>query len=215
MKADTLPLASHGLASNWTHLVALLLSWGPQGLFLLAILDSAGLPVIGGVDALLIALAMSSPATAYVAAVCALAGSLIGSSILFAIARKGGEVLLARHISGKRGARLHSWFERYGLVTVFIPALSPLPLPMKVPVFCAGALEVRWSYFLGVLGGARFIRYFALAYLSSRYGPTTFAVLRLHWPIVAFTAAVLGAGTLVILQLIERADPAANPVVSA
>lgn len=185
-------------------MLATLLSWGPQGLFLLAILDSAGLPVVGGVDALLIAIAISNPSQAYLAALCATAGSLIGSSILFAIARKGGEVLLARHISGRRGARLHSWFERYGLVTVFIPALSPLPLPMKVPVFCAGALEVRWSYFLGVVGVARIIRYFSLARLGSRYGSATFQMLRTHWPIVLSVAIVLAVGALAVLQLAER-----------
>lgn len=200
---------SHGLAGNWKHVIATLLSWGPQGLFLLAILDSAGLPVVGGVDALLIALAINDPAHAYLAALGAVAGSLIGSSILFGIARKGGEVLLARHISGKRGARLHSWFERYGLVTVFIPALSPIPLPLKVPVFCAGALEVRWAYFLGVVAAARVIRYLSLAYLASRFGLSTFAILKSHWPIVLTVAVVLGIGAVLILQLVERNDSAA------
>ncbi len=195
--------------------MGLLLSWGPQGLFLLAILDSAGLPVVGGVDALLIALAIHSPAQSYLAALCAVAGSLIGSSILFAIARKGGEVFLARHISGKRGARLHSWFERYGLITVFIPALSPIPMPMKVPVFCAGALEVHWRYFLGVVAAARLIRYFALAYLSSRFGITTFGVLRSHWPLVILVAILLGVVAVVILQAIERNDAATAEAASA
>ena len=84
---------------------------------------------------------------------------------------------------------------------------------MKIPVFCAGALEVRWSYFLAVVGTARFIRYFALAYLSSRYGLATFGVLRSHWPLVLFVAVLLAGATLVILQIIERtgaADAAAS-----
>ncbi len=182
----------------------MLLSWGPYGLFLLAILDSAGLPVVGGVDALLIAIALNNPSQAYIAALCALTGSLIGTSILFAVARKGGEVLLARHISGRRGAQLHSWFERYGLITILVPALSPIPLPMKVPVFCAGALNVRWSYFLGVVAGARTIRYFALAFLSLRYGSSTVALLRTHWPVALAFAVLLGLVAIGILQLVER-----------
>ncbi len=191
-------------------MVGLLLSWGPHGLFLLAILDSAGLPVIGGVDALLIAVAINAPAQAYLAAVCALGGSLIGTSILFAIARKGGKVLLARHISGRRGARLHSWFERYGLVMVFVPALSPIPLPMKVPVFCAGALNVRWSYFLGVVGCARLIRYFSLAFLGVRYGSSTVLLLTTHWPGVLATAVVLGLIAVLLLQKVERGNEKAE-----
>jgi membrane protein YqaA with SNARE-associated domain len=117
--------------------------WGPPGLLLLAVLDSAGIPIVGGVDVLLVAIATNEPENAYLAALAAVAGSLGGSLILFFIARKGGDVLLMRHVTSRTGARLHAWFERYGLVTVFIPAMSPLPLPMKIPVFCAGALQTR------------------------------------------------------------------------
>ncbi len=106
---------THPGQGGWKHFLALLVAWGPQGLFLLAILDSAGLPVVGGVDLLLVNVATSSPEKAYLAAACALAGSLIGSSILFAIARKGGDLMLSRQLATPRGARMHRWFERYGL----------------------------------------------------------------------------------------------------
>lgn len=181
-----------------------MLSWGPQGLLLLAVLDSAGLPVVGGVDALLIAIAVDEPSHAYLAAVCAILGSLTGSLILFSIARKGGEMLLHKHIQSRRGKQLHSWFERYGLITVFIPALSPLPMPMKVPVFCAGALEVRWSYFIGVILAARSIRYFALAYLGLHYGHQTFQFLKTHAVEVGGFAVGLAILAIVVLQLVQR-----------
>jgi membrane protein YqaA with SNARE-associated domain len=196
------------LKTGWKHFVATLLSWGPGGLFLLAILDSAGLPVVGGVDFLLVAIAVSNPDRAYWAAICAIAGSLLGSLILFGIARKGGEVLLARYISSRRGARLHAWFERYGLVTVFIPALSPLPLPMKIPVFCAGALEVRWLFFIGVVLAARTMRYFALAFLGLRYGQMTFVLLRTHIWAVILVALALAVAALLVLRLLEGPDHA-------
>ena len=180
------------------------MSWGPHGLFFLAILDSAGLPVVGGVDALLIAIATNNPGQAYGAAALAVAGSLAGSLVLFAIARKGGEVLLTKHISGRRGARLHLWFQRYGLATVFIPAISPLPLPMKIPIFCAGALQVRISYFIAVVLAARSIRYFALAYLAQRYGHETFRFLLSHGWQVAGIAIGLALVTLAGLRLYQR-----------
>ncbi len=193
---------AHAL-KGWKAFVATLLSWGPPGLFLLSILDSAGLPVIGGVDFLLVAIAARHPNQAYFAALCAIGGSLLGSSVLFGIARKGGELLLARYITSRRGRRMHSWFERYGLVTVFIPALSPLPLPMKIPVFCAGALEVRWSFFLGVVLAARTLRYFALAFLGLRYGQMTFTLLRTHLWIIVLLAVVLAGAALLVLRSIE------------
>ena len=58
-------------------------------------------------------------------------------------------------------------------------------------------------------------RYFSLAYLCSRYGLATFAVLRSHWPLVAFVAALLAAATLVMLQIAERTDATADSVASA
>lgn len=181
-----------------------MISWGPYGLLLLATLDSAGIPVVGGVDALLIAIATRDPADAYTGAMCAIAGSVAGSLVLFAIARKGGEVLLSKHISSRRGARLHAWFERYGLVTVFLPALSPLPMPMKVPVFCAGALQVRWSYFISVVLSARVIRYFSLAYLGRHYGHQTAHFLISHLPFVIAAAAALALLSILILRFVDR-----------
>jgi len=200
----------HGISSAWSGLAGVLVSWGPHGLFFLAILDSTGLPIVGGVDALLVAIATSEPRQAYFAALLAVVGSLAGSLILFAIARKGGEVLLKRHISGRRGARLHVWFQRYGLATVFIPAISPLPLPMKVPVFCAGALQVRISYFVTVVLTARTIRYFALAYLARYYGRSTFQFLLSHGLVVAAAAVGLAIAVVVGLRLYQRHEAAAG-----
>jgi membrane protein YqaA with SNARE-associated domain len=194
----------HPGPSGWKHFLALLVAWGPQGLFLLAILDSAGLPVVGGVDLLLVNVAANSPQIAYFASACAVAGSLIGSSVLFAIARKGGDLMLSRQLATPRGARMHRWFERYGLVTVFVPALSPLPLPMKIPVFCAGALKVRWSYFLGVVFAARSLRYVALAFFGARYGAQTLLYLRTHLLSVAIFALTIAAIGVIGLQIMDR-----------
>ncbi|MDQ2713005.1 MAG: VTT domain-containing protein [Acidobacteriota bacterium] len=190
--------------SFWHHVVEALLSWGPYGLLILSLLDSTGLPLPAGVDSLLIAVATNMPQQAYLGAFCALAGSMAGSLILFAISRKGGEVLLARHISGKLGARLHLWFQRYGLITVFVPAISPLPMPMKVPVFCAGALNVRVTYFLFVVFTARVIRYFGLAYLGQRYGHTTAHFLLRHGVLIGGAALGLAILVAVGLRLYQR-----------
>lgn len=203
-----MPSPVHHVASVWSRFAQVLISWGPHGLFVLSILDSAGLPVIGGVDALVIAIATRDPSQAYIAAIFAVAGSLIGSLILYVIARMGGEVLLAKHISSRRGARLHLWFQRYGLATVFIPAISPLPLPMKVPVFCAGALQVRVSYFIAVVLAARVIRYFALAYLAKRYGHDTVHFLLSHGVLVAVIALALAVIAVAALRIYQRHEVA-------
>jgi uncharacterized membrane protein YdjX (TVP38/TMEM64 family) len=85
--------------------------------------------------------------------------------------------------------------------------VSPIPLPMKIPVFCAGALEIRARSFIVVVALARFIRYFALAYLGQRYGRDTLAFLRLHWPTVVFVVLALCIVAVVLLRFVNRKQP--------
>lgn len=167
-------------------------------------LDSSGLPIVGGVDALIVGIAAQRPVMAYPAAGFAVLGSIVGSLILFGIARKGGEVLLAKHISSRRGARLHFWFQRYGLVTVFIPSVLPIPLPTKVPIFCAGALQVRVGYFIAVVLSSRAVRYFGLAYLGLHYGQRTFQFLLTHGALVITIAIGLALIAGVSLRFYQR-----------
>lgn len=136
--------------------------------------------MIGGVDALVVLMAVVTPAQAYFSAVAAAAGSLIGGMILFLIARKGGEEYLHRYTSEGRGARLRAWFLEYGLLTVFVPALVPIPLPLKIFILSAGALEVTPLRFLTVFALARIPRYFLFAWLGTRLGTQTWPYLRSH-----------------------------------
>jgi membrane protein YqaA with SNARE-associated domain len=181
-------------------------------LLLLGFLDSAGVPIVGGVDALLLAIAANKPQQAYWAACLATLGSLAGSLLLFFIARKGGEVLLMKHVESRTGTRLHLWFQRYGLITVFVPAISPFPLPMKIPVFCAGALQVRWAYFAVVVLTARAIRYAALAYLGRQYGHQAFGYLKSHGWQAALLALAIAAAVAVALRMFQRHEAALGKV---
>jgi membrane protein DedA with SNARE-associated domain len=157
-----------------------LIALGPAGVFLFAILDGAGVPTPGGLDALLIFLSAQRPEAAYLMAALTLVGSLIGCFILFYIARRGGEAYLSRHTLSPRGARFRAWFQHYGLLTVFIPALVPIPMPLKIFVICAGALGISpWAY-LRVLLAARIPRYLAMAYLGSQLGTQSWAWLKAH-----------------------------------
>jgi len=168
-----------------------LVAWGPLGIFLLTILDSAGIPNPGGADVALLLLCIARPRSAMLCAGVAVVGSLIGTMILFYLAHKGGEKFLTRYTSTGRGARFRTWFRRYGLVTVFIPALLPIPLPLKVFVVCAGALEVsRLAFFLVILA-ARLPRYFGLAWLGATLGNNSLGWIRSHtWQMVGFAAVL-------------------------
>ena len=94
--------------------------------------------------------------------------------ILFLIARRGGEAYFERHAQTPRGARMKRWFLEYGLLTVFIPALIPLPiLPYKIFAIAAGAFQVRPVTYMIVLTVARILRYFSLAWFGKRFGDNT------------------------------------------
>ncbi len=170
-------------------------------MFLLAVLDSAGIPLPTGVDLALVAIATVEPKRAYLTAFIATTGSAIGCMILFYLARKGGELYLDKHSLTPRGRRFRRWFQHYGLLTVFIPALVPFPpLPTKLFVICAGALGVRPHSFLLVVLLARVPRYFGLAYLGSSMSEDPIVWLREH----ALQLAAFELGLFVFLMLLIK-----------
>jgi membrane protein YqaA with SNARE-associated domain len=176
-------------------------SWGPGGVFLLAIADSTGVPMVGGVDALIVLVAIVNRSQAYLAAATAIMGSLVGSLILFLIARKGGEEYHRHHTSSARGAKLRAWFHEYGLLTVFVPAFVPIiPLPLKIFIISAGAMEESPVTFSMVLLAARIPRYMFLAWLGTRLGKDTLPFLRHHiWELI-----FLASGLFLLLYFVVR-----------
>jgi membrane protein YqaA with SNARE-associated domain len=160
--------------------------------------------MVAGVDALVVLVAVWTPSQAWLGALAAIAGSMLGSITLFFIARKGDEEYLHRHTSRGRGARLRAWFDEYGLITVFVPALVVIPMPLKLFVLSAGAMEVKPIRFSLVLLLARIPRYFFLAWLGTQLGTETLPYLRGHvWELLAF-AVVLTAALYFSITLFHR-----------
>jgi membrane protein DedA with SNARE-associated domain len=171
--------------------VQILTSWGPVGVFFLAILDSAGVPLPAAVDALLIATAAVNPKAAMLSAAAAVIGSAIGCMILFFFARKGGQAYLDRATVSENATKFRHWFQTYGLITVFIPCLLPIPMPLKMFVLSAGALGVNPLHFLGVVLAARVPRYFGLAWIGMQLGTGAGAWIKAHIPHLFVFAALL------------------------
>jgi membrane protein DedA with SNARE-associated domain len=187
------------------HLRDVLISWGPVGLLILATLENAGPPTPGGTDFVLLILAAARPKDAMLCAGLATLGSLIGSAIFFEVLRRGGEKLLVKFTSSGRGARFRDWANRYGLATVFVSALVPVPvLPFKVFVACTATMGVSRLRFLSVLAPARVLRFLALAYLGQQVGENSGAWLKSHSWYLLGLAALLGLGLWVLLRRAER-----------
>lgn len=190
------------------HLRDVLVSWGPLGIFVIASVESAGIPNPGGTDALLLLLAIARPQEAMLCALLAALGSVVGSVIFYELTRRGGEKFLARYTAGAHGAKFGEWFRRYGLITVFIPALLPIPiLPYKFFAACAGVVGVPRHRFLIVVGAARVPRYLALAYLGRELGENSAAWLKTHaWHLVA-VAALVALALYVLVRVVDARRP--------
>lgn len=181
-----------------------LVRFGPAGVFLLAVLDSSGVPIPAAMDFLLMYVAFKSPDRAYLTAAMAVAGSLVGNVTLFLLSRHGVRRFFKPPMPGKPG-RFREWFDRYGLVTVFIPALLPIPpLPLKAFVVSAGVLRTPLSQFVAVILVARVVRYFGEAYLGIRLGLGAQAYLRHNAWALTGVALALALAMVALMRLAER-----------
>lgn len=189
----------------------LLKAWGPVGAFLLSLVDGIGLPNPGGPDYLVLFLAIKQPQTAMLSGLLSVVGAVLGTFGLYWFARKGGERYLNAKASGPRALKFRGWFRRYGLVTVFIPALVPMvPLPMKVFVLCSGALGVPPLTFMLVVTTAKTVRYLGLAWLGQQLGEHSLAWLKDHrWHFV-LGATILFCFLFLLVRLSDRGNKTAE-----
>jgi membrane protein DedA with SNARE-associated domain len=94
-----------------------------------------------------------------------------------------------------KGAKFRAWFKRYGMITVFIPALLPIPMPLKVFVISAGVLGTSMTTFLSVVLVARTMRYFGEAWLGVTLGRESPGYMKAH-------AWIFGVGAVVLFGLL-------------
>jgi membrane protein YqaA with SNARE-associated domain len=182
-----------------------LVAFGPLGIFLIGVIDSLGVPLPAATDYWMLAVAVDAPQRAYFTALMAVMGSSLGSIALFQAARHGRRLYRKGETLSAGGQRFQRWFDRYGLLTVFVPAVTPIvPLPLKVFVVSAGAFHTRTSRFLAVLLAARIIRYFGEAYLGVQLGKGWEPFLRRNiWPLGGAVLA-LALGLYWLMRLSER-----------
>jgi membrane protein YqaA with SNARE-associated domain len=191
-------------------IVAALIAFGPWGVFLLGFIDSLGIPLPATMDALLVLVAVKAPHRAYFTALMAVLGASGGSITLFLAARHGRRLFLKGEPPPGKRKRFERWFDRYGMLTVFIPAVTPvLPLPLKVFVVSAGALKTPFSKVLAVILLARVIRYFGEAYLGIQLGEDAQTFLARHiWMILGIVLALSGAAYMAIRMSDRRREGA-------
>lgn len=172
---------------------------------MLATVESLGIPNPGGTDLVLILLTVARPLDAWWCASMAVIGSLVGSAVFFEVLRRGGERYLAQRTASGRGAKIRAWVQRYGLVTVFIPALLPIPLlPFKAFAACAAALGCSRRRFLLVLFAGRVPRYFGLAYLGANLGEDSWPWVQGHVWYMLGVAVVIFVALYALIHWSDR-----------
>lgn len=158
----------------FAQMIAAITGWatglGGVGLLIIAALDSSFLSFPQVNDVLIIVLSAKFPDRMPYYAGMTTAGSLLGCYLLFAVARRGGEVFLRKRLKDAHVDRALRIYQRFGLFAVVVPALLPPPVPLKVFVLLAGAANVATWRFLVAAGVGRGIRYFGQGYLAVVYG---------------------------------------------
>jgi membrane protein YqaA with SNARE-associated domain len=147
------------------------MGFGTLGLFAVSTIDSSiiPLPLPGSTDLLLILLVVHR-ADPVLAAIAALAGSVLGGYLTWAAGAKGGEAALHRYLPKRFARRMTGWVETNGTLAVTTSALLPPPFPLMPFILAAGALGVSRRKFFVSFGLARAIRYALVAWLAATYG---------------------------------------------
>jgi len=189
-----------------------LIAFGPWGIFLLGFLDSMGVPLPAVIDALMITVAIKTPERAWFTAFMALLGSAGGNIALFLLARSGRRRFMKNQLPPGRRQRFQEWFQRYGLLTVFVPAVVPfVPLPLKVFVISAGAMHTSVGRFLAVILLARVIRYGGEAWLGVRLGGGAQEFLTHNaWSILGVVLAI-SLAAFALIRIATRRTARAEP----
>jgi len=180
-----------------------LLALGLPGLFLIALFDSAGVPLPGGVDIVVLLLSWKHPSLFAAVALVAAAGSTIGCWVLYRIGRRGGEAAL-RRFDPERRRWVTDKLRRNDILAVFVAMMGPPPFPTKLFVLGAGVVGMKWHRFVLTVFLARAARFLAEAYLAVRLGDRAAETIEQNSGSIALALLLLIAAVLLARHLLER-----------
>jgi membrane protein YqaA with SNARE-associated domain len=190
---------------------------GPA-MVLIGALDSSllSLPEIN--DYLVVARCYSDPKSVFYFPLFAAAGSVLGCLLLYSIMRRGGQAVMRRRFSAENIARVEKAYARFGFLALAVPALLPPPMPFKIFVATAGALEYpRWRFVLTIMI-ARSVRYFVEGALAVFYGEQVIEFMKVNGLYIVGGAAslvVVGVAVYVVVKRLRAPRGSAVEVAEA
>jgi membrane protein YqaA with SNARE-associated domain len=195
---------TNGLTSVTNFLVA----FGPAGLFGVALLDSALIPLPGGPDAVMLLLSTQRPAWMPLYALAATAGSVAGCVVLYYISRRAGRRALEKFPASKQ-ARVKELVDRYDVLSVLVASVLPPPFPFKLFVITAGVFRLSLTRFALAVAVGRAFRFFLEGFLAVEYGERAKDLLAENYPAIGLGLAVLIVLGFVLRGLLRRRKGAA------
>jgi membrane protein YqaA with SNARE-associated domain len=190
---------TNGLTSVSQYLIA----YGPFGLFGIALLDSALIPLPGGPDAVLILLSTARPAWVPIYVFAATLGSVIGCVIFYYLSRRAGRSALKR-FSPQRQARVKELIDRYDVLSVLVSSILPPPFPFKLFIVTAGVFRFSVVRFALAVAAGRAFRYALVGYLAAHYGEHARVLLAQYYPYIGLGLAVLLVAVFVLRNMLKK-----------
>jgi len=185
--------------ANWleVNVISLPIYFAAPAMIVIGALDSSllSLPEIN--DYLVVGRCFKYPTAVFYFPLFAATGSVIGCNILYAIFRRGGQAVLRKRFPLASIKRVEHAYERFGFLAIGLPAILPPPLPFKIFVATAGALEYpRWKFLVTVML-ARSFRYYLEGILAVYYGRRVLIFMKDNGLVI-----VSIVGTLVLIGLV-------------
>ena len=187
------------ITKGLTRVSEYLITFGAFGLFTVALLDSAFVPLPSSADALMILLSTAHPRWMVLYAFMATTGSAIGCWILYLVSRRAGARAL-RKFSEAKQKRVKGWIERYDMAAVLVATLLPPPFPFKLFVITAGVFRFSLVRFMIAIVAGRAFRFLLEGYLAVRYGAEAKAVLAKYYPWIGLALAL----AILVFVLVQR-----------
>ena len=198
------------ITNGLTAVKDFLIPFGAFGLFAIALLDSALIPLPGGPDAVMLLLSTPNPARMPLYALAATAGSVVGCVILYHISKRAGRRALEKFPPQKQ-ARVKELVDRYDVLSVLVASVLPPPFPFKLFVITAGVFRLSLVRFAAAVAVGRAFRFFLEGYLAVRYGEQAKEVLARNYPAVGLGVAALVVVVFVLRSLLRRKRTGERP----
>jgi membrane protein YqaA with SNARE-associated domain len=192
-----LKLLLHQFTKSLTRLSEYLITFGPFGLFTVALLDSTFVPLPSSVDALMLLLSTAHPQWMPLYALMATTGSTLGCFILYHVSRRAGARAL-RRFSERKQKRVKDLINRYDMFAVLVATLLPPPFPFKLFVVSAGVFRFSILRFMIAIVAGRAFRFLLEGFFAVQYGEDAKVILATYYPWIGLGLAV---GILVFVVL--------------